>query len=142
MNEHPYLTFGPTSDGVGIGALVLGVVCLVLAFVRIPKLDAALERMPGRWFVGGLALGAVAISSLYVVHYLRGGPRIIDATAYWLEARVFSTGQFAFDVPEPSGSFRGRFLLPTPDDRLGVIFPPGYPLLLAAGFLAGVPLAV
>jgi hypothetical protein len=142
VNEHPYLTLGPASDGVGIGALVVGLVCLVLALVRVRALEAAIDRVPSRWLVGGLALGAVALSSLYIVHYLRGGPRIIDATAYWLEARVFSTGAFAFDVPEPSGSFRGRFLLTTPDHRLGVIFPPGYPLLLAAGFLAGAPLAV
>ncbi len=142
MNEHPYLTLGPASDGVGIGALAIGALCLVLALVRVRALESAIERAPTRWFVGGLALGAAALSSLYLVHYLRGGPRIIDATAYFLEGRVLSTGHFTFAVPEPSGSFRGRFLLPTPDERLGVIFPPGYPLLLAAGFLAGAPLAV
>jgi len=142
VKEHPYLTFGPTNDEVGLAALVLGVVLIAAVLVRGRSLAAVFERVPARWLVGALALGACALSGLYVVHYLGGGPRIIDATAYFLEGRVLSTGRFAFDVPDPSGSFRGRFLLPTPDGELGVIFPPGYPLLLAAGFLAGAPLAV
>lgn len=90
-----------------------------------------------------LCLLAAALSWGYVLHYLRGGPRIIDATSYWLEARGLSTGLFAFETPEPSAAFRGRFLLPGADGKsLAVIFPPGYPLLLALGMRAGVPLLV
>ncbi|HVR19633.1 MAG TPA: hypothetical protein VMS65_08050, partial [Polyangiaceae bacterium] len=102
----------------------------------------SLDRVPRLLFVGMLAVVATGLSWLYLAHYLGGGPRIIDAAAYFLEGRVLSTGQFAFDVPSPSASFRGRFLLPTPDGRLSVIFPPGYPLLLAAGFLVGAPLVI
>ena len=76
-------------------------------------------------------------------HYLRGGPRIIDATSYWLEARALSEGHLAFAVPEPSAAFRGRFLVsPEASARLAVIFPPGYPAILAVGFWLGAPLAV
>jgi hypothetical protein len=142
VKDHPYLTFGPTNDGVGLAALAIGLVCLALVFMRVRPYEAAIDRMPTRWLVFGLAFSAAAISGLYIAHYLRGGPRVIDATAYWLEARMLSAGDFAFAVPEPTSSFRGRFLLPTPDGRLSVIFPPGYPLLLAAGFLIGVPLLV
>jgi hypothetical protein len=142
VKEHPYLTFGPTSDWVSLFTLALGVVALALALFASPRLRALFNRIPTRWFVGGLALVAALLSWFYLTHYLRGGPRIIDAAAYFLEGRVLSTGHFAFDVPEPSGSFRGRFLLPTPDGRLAVIFPPGYPLLLAVGFVLGAPLAV
>ena len=142
MNEHPYLTFGPANDGVGLAALVLGLLAFAAACVRGRALATALERVPSRWFVGACAFGAAALSTLYLTHYLRGGPRIIDATAYFLEGRTLASGHFSFDVPDPSGSFRGRFLLPTPDGRLSVIFPPGYPALLALGFLAGAPLAV
>ncbi|HKY39364.1 MAG TPA: hypothetical protein VJN18_25675 [Polyangiaceae bacterium] len=97
-----------------------------------------------RWvWLAALCLFAFALSYGYVHVYLRGGPRIIDATSYWLEARTLATGSFIFDAPYPSGSFRGRFLLSTPDGKsLGVIFPPGYPLLLALGMLAGAPLLV
>lgn len=97
-----------------------------------------------RWFwLAALCLLAFALSHAYVAYYLRGGPRIIDATSYWLEARSLAAGSFGFDVAEPTAAFRGRFLLADADGRrLGVIFPPGYPLLLAAGMLAGAPLLV
>ncbi|HEX6272140.1 MAG TPA: hypothetical protein VFZ53_03845 [Polyangiaceae bacterium] len=142
MKDHPYLTFGLANDEVGLAALVLGVLLCVLAFGRGKALAATLERLPARWLVGSLSVGAALLSALYLVHYLGGGPRIIDATAYFLEGRALSMGRFVFDVPDPSGSFRGRFLLPAPGGGLGVIFPPGYPLALAGGFLVGAPLAV
>ncbi len=87
---------------------------------------------------------AALLSVGYVAHYLRGGPRIVDATSYWLEARALAGGQLDFEVPSPASSFRGRFLLTPPADaqRLAVIFPPGYPALLALGFLAHAPLLV
>lgn len=95
------------------------------------------------------ALG-FALSWAYVAIYLRGGPRIIDATSYFLEARSLAAGGFSFDVPQPSASFRGRFLLPETgswslpvrSDSLGVIFPPGYPLLLSLGVWLGAPMLV
>ena len=89
-----------------------------------------------------LAFVAAFLSLGYVAYYLRGGPRIIDATSYFLEGRVLSHGHFSWTVPSPSESFRGRFLLFREPNRLAVIFPPGYPLLLAAGFRVGAPLVV
>jgi hypothetical protein len=93
---------------------------------------------------------AFVLSWGYVAFYLRGGPRIIDATSYFLEARSLAAGGFSFDVPQPSASFRGRFLLPDTgswafparSDSLGVIFPPGYPLLLSLGVWLGAPMLV
>jgi hypothetical protein len=90
-----------------------------------------------------LCISAFLLSWAYVGFYLRGGPRIIDATSYFLEARSLASGAFTFDVSEPSASFRGRFLLLAPGSAgLGVIFPPGYPLLLALGVWLGVPMLV
>ncbi len=90
-----------------------------------------------------LCLVASALSYGYLLHYLRGGPRIIDATSYWLQARALWAGGFSFEVPAPLASFSGRFLLGTSEgDALGVIFPPGYPLVLAAGMALGTPLLV
>lgn len=95
------------------------------------------------YWLAALCLLTFALSWAYVVYYLRGGPRIIDATSYWLEARALSGGQLSFTVPDPSASFRGRFLLSSADGReLSVLFPPGYPLLLALGMLVGAPLLV
>ncbi|WP_437590695.1 hypothetical protein [Sorangium sp. So ce1000] len=101
-----------------------------------------------------VALSAVAalLSAAYVAVYLRGGPRIIDATSYWLEARAMAAGYLAWPLDEPAASVLGRFLVrsdPTGGAMAGrgaadvaVLFPPGYPAVLALGFLAGAPLAV
>jgi hypothetical protein len=95
-----------------------------------------------RRFVSGVAFVAAFMSLGYVAFYLRGGPRIIDATSYFLEGRGIAHGKFAWSVPSPSASFRGRFLLFRDPDKLSVIFPPGYPALLAAGFLVGAPMVI
>ena len=90
-----------------------------------------------------LCLLAFALSCGYVSYYLRGGPRIIDATSYFLEARSLAAGSFTFHAPEPTAAFRGRFLLASPDGhRLGVIFPPGFPFVLSLGVRLGIPLLV
>ncbi len=90
-----------------------------------------------------LCLLAFALSCAYVAYYLRGGPRIIDATSYFLEARSLAAGSFTFHAPDPTASFRGRFLLASPDGhQLGVIFPPGFPFVLSLGMRLGVPLLV
>jgi hypothetical protein len=99
-------------------------------------------RRGGRWLAAFAAL-AFALSVAYVHVYLRGGPRIIDATSYLLEARSLAAGSFSFHVPDPTASFRGRFLLASSDGHtLGVLFPPGYPLVLSLGVRLGVPLLV
>ncbi len=137
----PYLRFGLPPDAVSVVALVSAVLLLVLSKTPLAE---RVRRLDDRLLIGALALVAALLSAGYVVHYLRGGPRIVDATSYYLEARALSQGKLAFDVPFPTGSFRGRFLVPPGAEGhpLAVIFPPGYPALLAAGFLAHAPLAL
>ena len=109
------------------------------------RVFAALFRAPKAMAIAVLAAIALALSAGYVHHYLRGGPRIIDATSYWLEARALAEGYASWPIEEPTASVRGRFLLlggTAEAPRLGVIFPPGYPLVLAIGFLLGAPLWV
>ena len=45
--------------------------------------------------LGLAAVSAGALSLAYVALYLRGGPRIIDATSYWLQARAIASGWLA-----------------------------------------------
>jgi hypothetical protein len=137
----PLLDFGPSAEPVGLSALVLGTLCLGLWLFARRRLEQVLDRIPARAWVAALALGALLLSAGYILYFLRGGPRIIDATSYYLEARGLSTGHLAFAVPEPTAAFRGRFTLLGPSG-LSVIFPPGYPLLLALGFRLGAPLAI
>jgi hypothetical protein len=136
----PYTTFGAPPDGVAWTALAVAVA--LAGLLHAPTRNALGVRTQGEWFVPALAICASLLSAGYVAYYLRFGPRIIDATSYYLEARAMARGYFAFPVPSPIGSFRGRFLLANAAHELAVIFPPGYPALLAFGFLAKAPLAV
>ncbi len=98
-----------------------------------------------RRFLAATALVAALLSVGYIASYLNGGPRIIDATTYFLQGRAMSHGDLAWTTLEPSASFRGRFLVQHdgPDGPvLGGIFPPGYPLALSIGFLLGAPMIV
>ncbi len=141
MTENPLLALGPSRDAAGVVTLVLGGMLLVVGLWRPALVRRALGLGSSTRFVTVPALAAALLSWGYVAHFLRGGPRIIDATSYWLEARALAGGQLAFPVPEPTAAFRGRFSLLGPEG-LSVIFPPGYPLVLALGFILGAPLLV
>lgn len=135
--------FGPWQKPPDVPALVAATVGAIMLVASLSKSVSALFFDPAKagkrpW---SLALACALLSLGYVAWYLRGGPRIIDATTYWLEARSIAHGSFSFDVPDPSASFRGRFLL-FRDHLATGIFPPGYPLLLALGFVFGAPLII
>jgi hypothetical protein len=103
--------------------------------------------LPSRLFLWITAFTAALLSILYIAIYLRGGPRIVDATTYFLQGRALSHGDFSWPAGDPSASFRGRFLLYREgggggDGVVGGIFPPGYPMLLALGFGMGAPMVV
>lgn len=126
--EYPMLAFGLPPDVVAWSALFVALVGLVLPRRIIPKKPLL-----------AIALGAGALSLGYFWYYLGGTPRIIDATTYLLEARSFAQGSVGFSNPDPTASFRGRFLIHTAADPrvLAGIFPPGYPALLSLGVRAG-----
>ncbi|MBN1610453.1 MAG: hypothetical protein JW940_27740 [Polyangiaceae bacterium] len=140
--------FGAPPDGVAWVVLAVACVALSVAVLR-PKWWTALMgteyvRLSSvGWMVAGLALSAALLSAGYVAYYLRGGPRIIDATSYWLQARALAEGLVGFDSPLPRASVNGRFLVaPAGSQQLAVIFPPGYPAVLALGFVLGHPLLI
>jgi hypothetical protein len=84
---------------------------------------------------------AAALSAAYVAYYLRGGPRVIDATSYLLAAKAIASGVFCFATGLPSAAIRGRFLIGADaTECVGVLFPPGYPLALAGAVSAGFPM--
>ena len=139
MNS-PYTTLGWPPDGVAWA--VLAAACTLAALLQ-PRIRRALGSTSKLEFVLPLlAAFAALLSAGYVAHYLRGGPRIIDATSYYLQARAMAHGYFAFPVASPLASFGGRFLLPSAPHALAVIFPPGYAALLATGFLLHAPMLV
>ena len=130
---------GPPRDAAPWIALLLAP--LVFLAAR-PLLRPSPRRAP---FLLAAALCALALSAAYVVAYLRGGPRIIDATSYFLEARALAEGHLTWPVGAPITSTLGRFLLlrDAPEGAsVAVIFPPGYPAILALGFLLHAPMLV
>lgn len=142
IGKDAFTTFGVPPDAFAWAALAAACVSFALATARPAWLASTCTRSP-RAVLTALAASAAALSAGYICYYLRGAPRIIDATSYWLEARALSLGHFAFPIPWPSGAFRGRFLVTPPHEQaLSVIFPPGWPAVLAIGFLLRAPLAV
>jgi hypothetical protein len=117
-------------------------VAVALVCLRARQVEAVLTRASGGWFLGSAMLAAFGLSSAYQAYYLGGAPRIIDATTYWLAAKLQAAGSFSFAPDGPPGSYAGRFLLNTPEGALATLFPPGYPSLLAIGVWLGQPMSV
>lgn len=101
-------------------------------------LDGARKRR----FLTVAGFVAAFLSLGYIAFYLHGGPRSPEAAAYWLQGRAMAGGHLSWAVIDPSASFRTRDLLFTAPDRVAGIFPPGFPALLAPGFLVGAPMLV
>ncbi len=130
--------FSVPDDGPRLVALIAS----LGAGVLLPRLLGRRERL---WPLVIAPLLAALLSAGYVAYYLHGGPRIIDATSYWLQARALSEGMLAWPIADPEQAVLGRFLLRTSLDgqpAVSGIFPPGYPAVLAIGFKLGAPLAV
>jgi hypothetical protein len=137
----PLGDFGAPPDAVAWGALILA--ALAFSLSRSARFEKWQRALPDRVTLSILSIFAASFSVAYIFVYLRGGPRIVDATTYYLQARALAEGHVAFDVPAPTASFRGRFLLSSPDGHaLAGIFPPGYPAFLALGFVLGAPLSM
>jgi hypothetical protein len=95
-----------------------------------------------RRFLAVASFAAAFLSLGYIGFYLRGGPRAIDAAVYFLQGRVLSHGHWTWAAGEPTANFHASQLLLLAPDRLAGIFPPGFPILLASGFLVGAPMVV
>lgn len=126
-------------------ALAWACLALACAFV-LPQVRRAanwvVSDSPRLRYAIALAVVTVALSVGYVHFILGGAPRIIDATSYWLQARLFAEGQFSFAPPGPLHAFAGRFLVVTPTGELAVLFPPGFAAVLAVGMRLGLPLLI
>lgn len=141
-------TWGRPHDEPTKVAAALAILALVLAIAGRGRslLGVGPAPVPRRLFLWITAFAAALLSIFYIAIYLRGGPRIIDATTYFMQGRALSHGDFAWNLAEPTASVRGRFLLYREvaggEGVMGGIFPPGYPMLLALGFGMGAPMVV
>lgn len=140
-------SWGRPPDTASKAAAAIAVVLLVFCLAGRGRsiLGLGHDALPKKPFLWLAAFVAALLSIVYIAIYLQGGPRIIDATHYFLQGRALSHGSLAWPAPDPSGSFRGRFLLhhdTATGGVMGGIFPPGYPLVLALGFGVGAPMVV
>src|SRR6186713_1249862 len=101
----PLLELGPSRALSGRIALALGIVALAMALLRDRSRLRALH-LSSRSLLTLYAALAFFLSCVYVVQFLHFGPRIVDATSYFLEARALAEGHLAFSVPEPTAAFR------------------------------------
>lgn len=95
-----------------------------------------------RRFLASISLVSAFLSLGYIAFYLRGGPRAPDAPAYFVQGRALAHGHLAWPAGGPMASFHGVNLLARLPDSLAGIFPPGFPIILASGFLVGAPMVV
>jgi hypothetical protein len=143
-------TWSRPPDRPAQAAFILAVLLIVVALVpggprwlgSLVDFTSLVDVARRRRFLTIAAFVAAFLSLGYIAFYLRGGPRAADAATYWLQGRALSHGELRWTLPEPSASFRARDLLFTAPDRAAGIFPPGYALLLAPGFLVGAPMLV
>jgi len=126
---------------------------LALATAALSVVLFARERSWSRCLAGAerhyrttlllLALLAALGSVAYIAYYLRGGPRIIDATAYLQQAKVFANDALTSPAFAPSAATRGRFTYFNPTSASSaILFPPGFAAVLSLGVRLGAPLLV
>lgn len=120
-----------------------GLGCIVFAARNLPRglgLSDALDAS-GRsaWRIVCIAavFTVVACGAMAVLTF-HGIPHVPDEVAYLFQARTYAQGRAYFDPPPTPELFR-QFLIMTHGGKWFSVFPPGWPLVLALGVLAGVP---
>ena len=96
---------------------------------------SAVDRMESR-AIGLLIAAASLIPIATAAFVLDPIPHIPDGYAYLFQARLFTLGQLWADAPTHPEFFPAPWSL-TLENRVFAVFPPGWPLLLALGVVAG-----
>jgi hypothetical protein len=135
-------SWGAPPDAPAWAALALGVAFSIFVATKggAKRFDDLLLWPTRTAFLAAVGALSALLSVLYIHHYLAGGPRIIDATSYYLQARLLAADMVTFEPDGPLASFHSRFLYATAWHGLTPLFPPGYPLLLSFAFRLGAPL--
>ena len=109
---------------------------------RLPPRLAALGRriVRDRW--DGLALVTMVASLGYTLWValaqFQAQPHILDASAYFFQAKIFASGHLSAPVPADPGAFQGPFMVAR-DGRWFAQYPPMTSLLLAVGVALHAP---
>ncbi len=136
--------FGPGEPALFAVQLLLlpAVILAASALVRwapLAALDRSLGSRPGRWRLAA-ALTAALVATCWSVLVFHGTPITDDEDVYLFQARIFASGHGALPSPEPRTAFDAIFVVN--DGRWFGQYPPGHPLALVPGVLAGAPRAI
>jgi hypothetical protein len=91
--------------------------------------------------VAGLALFAAAVSAFLGQRVFEGVPHVADGISYAFQGKIFAAGRPWLGPPLVPDAFKTQNIL-LGDTRWCGIYPPGFPLLLALGWLVGAPFLV
>ena len=106
--------------------------------VRLPKLRSTV----GANVAAALVVGVGLVAGLYVADVvLQRMPHVQDSVAYLFQAKTYALGRLWVPVPPHSEFFTHEFIV-VHDGRWFSKYPPGWPMLLALGVLAGAPWVV
>ena len=110
--------------------------------MNLPRLSVR-RRKPWLWWavVVVIAAACVFVTALISQGIFERIPHVEDEAAYWFQAQVFAHGRLAAPTPTHPLAFWSPFVIDRDGLRFGK-YPPGYPLLLAVGMLAGAPWTV
>ncbi|HUX88851.1 MAG TPA: glycosyltransferase family 39 protein [Chloroflexota bacterium] len=124
-------------DGVTLSRWVRWPSPLALSALRLRSGSGGVASLAAAAVVGaGLAAG------LYVAAVvLQGMPHVQDSVAYLFQAKTYALGRLWVPVPAHSEFFTHEFIV-MHDGRWFGKYPPGWPMLLAIGVLAGAPWVV
>jgi len=86
----------------------------------------------------GLALFAAALAAFLCRSVFEGIPHVADGVSYAFQARIFASGHVFLPPPPVPKAFASDNVILNAT-RWCSIYPPGFPLVLAPGVLAGVP---
>jgi len=91
--------------------------------------------------VAGLALFAAAVSAFLGQRVFGGVPHVADGVSYAFQGKVFAAGRPWLEPPLVPDAFKSQNILLN-GTRWCSLYPPGFPLLLAAGWFVGAPFLV
>lgn len=108
-----------------------------------PAVKASGKPWPVRpaLLVAALALFAAALSAYLSRRVFEAVPHVADGISYAFQGKIFAAGRPWLDPPPVPDAFAAQNVLLSGTRWCG-IYPPGFPLLLALGWLFGAPFLV
>jgi hypothetical protein len=120
----------------------------IAAFARaaVERMGAMWRQAPARighvdrWDALALLVAAASLAATLTVALVQfhGKPHILDASAYYFQAKIFASGRLAAAPPDDLAAFQGPFML-AGAGRWFAQYAPGTSALLALGMVVGAP---